>query len=109
MTEPTSGVWQADTRGSDGIDIYNGPEDTAEWIARVYDLDDEDGNDQTAANARLIAAAPQLLEACKVALAALGPLPSGMKWPPKLWASVAFVYHLLDETIARAEGKPKVE
>ena len=61
--------------------------------------------DYLAANARLIAAAPELLEAVKVSLEFL----DGQNMPKNIQEQISFKNHqreILTKVIAKAEGKP---
>jgi len=60
------------------------------------------GHDETKANAFLMAAAPELLEACKAALNFLDYIPPS----DKKWSKVE-VLDMLDAAIAKAEGRVK--
>lgn len=99
----TPGPWgyAYDDRGECVIDV--GP-----WCPNVYGRIDpvvasvpQDGNDNEEANARLIAAAPDLLEAAKKAKAAL--LMFGHIEPMPSWLEEAFKATVA--AIRKAEGK----
>ena len=66
-TAHTPGPWSIDTCG-DPI-IINGPEDgraIVAWVPSAQDNPDEDWSPEELANARLIAAAPEMYELCKL-------------------------------------------
>ena len=95
----TSGPWRADlTRGEQGYsDSYTVAGPLYE-VCRMVDLDEED-----AANARLIAAAPDLLEVARTALMVMEDLNDMI--PTKLIAeATASIQRELRAAIAKAEG-----
>ena len=78
--------------------IYSGPDTTAAWVARVFDAsNDETGDDETEANARLIAAAPDLLAALEAMLEAFP--------PPSIRASDGFARNRAHATARTAIAK----
>ena len=62
-TKHTPGPWSTAIVVRDFASVID--EKHGQYIADVYDRSDDDGNGETEANARLIAAAPDLLEAAK--------------------------------------------
>lgn len=94
----TPGPWEVNGYAIEAVD-----ETDPTWsifIASVEDIDDEYGN--TDANARLIAAAPELLEACEVAKAALKSLIPGAT---NVSAEGDTDYELICAAIRKAKGK----
>lgn len=69
----TKGQWERGKLDDEGYAIYSGPTDDAQHLAQVLDAqeDGESLNDETLGNANIIAAAPDLLAACELALAEL--------------------------------------
>jgi hypothetical protein len=86
----TPGPWDVD---DDTMEIFSiTPGHSTGWIAKVLGNDDNGRPltpDEMAANARLIAAAPDLLAACKLALTA---------------GDQQYVQFILRDVIAKAEG-----
>lgn len=64
MAEHTKGPWKAKPFGDGDFRIVYG--ENGNWLAEVFD--DGIGGEQCSADARLIAAAPQLYSACEAAL-----------------------------------------
>lgn len=62
-TTHTPGPWATAVVVKDFVSVID--EKNGQYIADVYYRSDDDGNNETEANARLIAAAPELLEAAK--------------------------------------------
>lgn len=98
MTEYTPGPWGL----FDGTDIWPINADGGGYIARLrfrgraVETDGDRGFPETEANARLIAAAPDLLEAAKAAR-------ERIKWLPNIPEN-AEAMDALDAAIAAAEG-----
>ena len=66
--EHTKGKWVVEKDGT----VFDVRTAEGQNIATVFDIEEADGELQTAANARLIAAAPSLLEACKAFIDCIG-------------------------------------
>ena len=110
MTNYTPGPWKTDIRSGIAV-VYFGPENTESCIdgipnnRRLAEFHGEYHEDIACwtlgpcdeGNAYLIAAAPDLLEACKWALAAEKALPKGIRHPE--------LEKALENSIAKAEGK----
>lgn len=80
MSKHTPGPWWSHTNGSDffvtATDFHGANGKVAKcYVADVQKFRNESGEDECQANAQLIAAAPDMLEALKVALLALGDEP----------------------------------
>ena len=71
MTKPTPGPWRVDRAGADPTRVYSDRGDER-LVAECPAVDDTDAG-ESHANARLIAAAPALLAACRTAYARLNP------------------------------------
>jgi hypothetical protein len=112
MNKHTPGPWKMDSgqvvRVSDGAVIANMDRSEEASKAGIYPVERDD-------NARLIAAAPELLEACNSALVELAALvanPSTPDFMPALGNSnqadadcLAVAYSTLRTAIAKAEGR----
>lgn len=98
-TEHTAGPWHLEWNADDhsGIFIHAGHNT---YVASVYPADEELGfTDENEANARLIAAAPELLEACYQALDHIGSEQEGDE------EAEARVFAFLEAAIAKARGQ----
>lgn len=101
----TPGPWT--TEGIDGLSVHHSTGDKTYRFIALTDSEHDTGRTDTEnrledeANARLIAAAPELLEAAKAALFAFGRGGANVLNGPnrKEW-------EMLQAAIARAEGKP---
>ena len=100
VQQHTPGPWRT-TRSRNNHIVTTDDGSTARTIARVVLNDEVGGEMPVSANARLIAAAPELLEACKAAEAALVSLLEMVGRDAKFGQDVVLE---LREKIARAEG-----
>jgi hypothetical protein len=72
-------------------------------IAKVNFHDDQDG--ETKANARLIAASPELLDAVKMARGFMAMFKDGSSWTDEAKSYAETLTHNLDNAIAKVEGR----
>ena len=100
--EHTPGPWAARDLGRGTVEVIGGGDLIARlWRTRVWLLPSEQGGDLPAeANARLIAAAPELLEACQEALALIS------EFELEALDGRDEVPDLLRAAVAKAEGRP---
>lgn len=102
MSKHTPGPWTIERRADDGhrsgaqLGIIRGPK-KSQWIADVGLLHENDDRGGSLANAHLIAAAPELLEACIAALDEYEANDCDPEWCPAMNA--------LRTAIAKATGK----
>jgi hypothetical protein len=102
-TKHTPGSWtvehQQPTPQTNGTLITDRAGDTVARVYGISDPNDGEGGKEAYANARLIAAAPDLLEAAKLMLGyGPGKMPDGRD-----------TYDVLRDAVARAEGEPTCE
>lgn len=98
MSGHTPGPWTVDQRAGNSLSI-DGPE--GREIASVYDEDIDDVTPQQEADARLMAAAPDLLDACDRALGLIAAVVKHQRVSEKEVRAMAVI---LSGTLTKARG-----